>query len=196
MRARRPLSVRSRLLASVALVGLLLAAVSAVVHSAFTSTVRSAGNTFEAGTITLTGSADSGSALFSFSGLQPGPVGSRCLGVSYASTGGLAAAVRLYGTSHGGLEEALIVTITRGTFSGAAPTDGGCAGFVGDPGDPLFHAPMSQLPQNYASGVPDPDPSWTDGESAAYRIDVELADTDQAQGGSTTHELVFEAHSV
>ena len=196
MRARRPLSVRSRLLASVALLGLLFAAVSAVVHSAFTSTVRSSENTFEAGTITLTGSADSESALFALSGLKPGPVASRCLAVSYESTGGLASEVRLHGFSHGGLEEALVVTITRGTFSGAAPTDGSCAGFVADPGDPLFYGPMSRLPQTDADGLRDADPSWTDGESAAYRIDVELADTDQAQGGSTTHELVFQAHSL
>lgn len=195
MRARRPLSVRSRLLASVALVGLLLAAVSAVVHSAFTSTVRSADNTFEAGTITLSGSHDAGSALFSLSGLKPGPVASRCVNVSYASTGGLDSTVKFYGVSHGGLEDRLVATIARGTFTGPPPAGGGCAGFVADPGDPLFLAPLSLLPSNYAGGIVDPDPSWTDGDTAAYRIDVELADSDDAQGGSTTHELIFQAQN-
>jgi hypothetical protein len=43
--------------------------------------------------------------------------------------------------------------------------------------------------------VADTDANWTDGESAVYRIDVELADDDDAQGESATHELVFEART-
>src|SRR3712207_368359 len=103
MRVRRPLSVRSKLLASAALVGLLLAGVAAVVQSAFTSTVRNSGNTFEAGSISLSGSVDRSTALFDLSGVRPGPVASRCIKVSYRSEGGLASALRIHGTTTGAL---------------------------------------------------------------------------------------------
>jgi hypothetical protein len=193
MRVRRPLSARSRLLASAALLVLLLGAVSAVVQSAFTSTTAPE-STFEAGSIELSGSVDRGSALFALQGMKPGPVESRCVKVTYASTGGLSSSVRLYGRAVGGLEDMLIVRIARGRFAGAAPPGGSCAGFVED--DQLFHAFLAQLPSSYAHGVRDPDPVWTDGESAVYRIDIELVDRDEAQGGTATHELVVEARNT
>lgn len=194
MRARRPLSVRSKLLASVALVGLLLAAVGAVVQSAFTSTVSSSGNTFDAGSIELTGSVDRGSALFDLDGLKPGSGASRCVKVTYGSSGGLASTVRLYGATTGALAPHLDVRVTRGSFPGAPPAGGACTGFVGA-GDALFDAPLSEYPDDYAGGLPDPDSAWTDGESAVYRIDVELADSDDAQGASASHEFIFEARN-
>lgn len=196
MRARRPLSARSKLLASAALVGLLLAAVAAVVQSAFTSTVRNPGNTFEAGTIELSGSIDRESALFDLRGLKPGPVASRCVRVAYASSGGLASTVRLYGATTGPLGEHLDVRIVRGTFSGAAPADGGCSGFTASSQTPLYAGTLAALPASYAAGIEDSDGAWTDGESAVYRIDVDLADSDDAQGDAATSELIFEARST
>ena len=194
MRVRRPLSVRSKLLASAALVGLLLAGVGAVVQSAFTSTVSSSGNTFEAGSIELTGSIDRGSALFDLDGLKPGSSASRCVEVTYASSGGLASTVRLYGATTGTLAPHLDVRVTRGTFPGAPPAGGACTGFV-PAGDALFDARLSDYPDDYAGGLTDPDSAWTDGESAVYRVDVELADSDDAQGASAAHEFVFEARN-
>ncbi|HEV3002747.1 MAG TPA: hypothetical protein VGW75_18565 [Solirubrobacteraceae bacterium] len=196
MRARRPLSARSKLLASAALVGLLLAAVAAVVQSAFTSTVRNPGNTFEAGTIALSGSVDRGSALFDLRGLKPGPVASRCIKVAYASSGGLASTVRLYGATTGPLGQHLNVRITRGAFPGPAPAGGLCTGFTASSATPLYAGALAALPASYAAGVVDPDASWTDGDSAVYRIDVDLADSDDAQGDAATTELVFEARNA
>jgi len=195
MRARRPLSVRSKLLVSVALVGLLLAAVGAVVQSAFTSTVSNSGNTFEAGSIELTGSVDRASALFDLDGLKPGGGASRCIKVSYGSSGGLASSVRLYGTTAGDLAPHLKVKVTRGTLPGAPPAGGACTGFVAGGGAPLFDDTLDDYPDDYAGGLADTDPAWTDGESAVYRIDVELADTDDAQGATASHEFVFEARN-
>jgi hypothetical protein len=195
MRVRRPLSVRSKLLASAALVGLLLAGVAAVVQSAFTSTVSNSGNTFAAGSIQLTGSVDRGSALFDLSGLKPGAGASRCVKVSYGSSGGLASTVRLYGPTTGALAPHLDVTVTRGSFPGAPPADGACTGFVPNGQAALFDGPLSAYPDDYARGLVDTDLAWTNGESAVYRIDVELADSDAAQGGSATHEFVFEARN-
>jgi hypothetical protein len=196
MRVHRPLPVRSKLLASVALVGLLLAAVGAVVQSAFTSTVANSGNTFEAGSIELTGSVDRASALFDLDGMKPGASTSRCIEVSYGSSGGLASSVRLYGATTGALAQHLRVKVVRGTFPGAPPAGGACTGFTAGAGPALFDGALSAYPGDYASGLADPDTSWTDGESAVYRIDVEVADTDDAQGASATHEFVFEARNA
>ena len=194
MRVRRPVSVRSKLLASAALVGLLLAGVAAVVQSAFTSTVANSGNTFEAGTIELTGSVDRESALFDLEGLKPGAGASRCVEVAYGSSGGLASTVRVYGAATGALATHLDVRVTRGSFPGAPPAGGGCTGFVSD-GGTVFAGALSDFPADYGGGLVAPDGAWTDGESAVYRIDVELADSDDAQGASATHELVFEARN-
>ena len=195
MRVRRSLSVRSKLLASVAVAGLLLAAVGAVVQSAFTSTVDNTGNTFEAGSIALTGSVDRASALFDLDGLKPGAGATKCIKVSYSSTGGLAAAVRLFGVTSGALAQHLKLKVTRGTFPGPPPAGGACTGFAPAAGPALFDGTLAGYPGNYAAGIVDSDASWTDGDSAVYRIDVELSDTDAAQGGTADHEFVFEARN-
>ena len=195
MRVRRPLSNRSKLLASVALVGLLLAAVGAVVQSAFTSTVRNSGNTFEAGSISLTGSVDRASAFFDLDGLKPGAGASRCIKVSYGSSGGLASTVRLFGVTSGALAQHLKLKVTRGTFPGAPPAGGACTGFTPAAGAALFDGTLAGYPDSYEAGLVDPDTAWADGESAVYRIDVELADADAAQGGTAAHEFVFEARN-
>ena len=195
MRVRRPLSVRSKLLASVALVGLLLAGVAAVVQSAFTSTVRNSGNTFEAGSIALSGSVDRASALFDLDGLKPGAGASKCIKVTYDSTGALNSTVRLYGATTGALAQPLKLKVVRGTFPGTPPAGGACTGFTPAAGAALFDGTLAGFPDDYGSGVVDTDTSWADNESAVYRIDVELADSDDAQGGTATHEFVFEARN-
>jgi hypothetical protein len=196
MSARRPLPVRSKLLASVAVVALLLAAVAAVVQSAFTSTVRNPGNRFEAGSITLTGSVDQASALFDLHGLKPGAAASRCIKVTYASTGALAASLKLHGTTTGTLGPYLKLKVSRGSFPGAPPAGGACTGFAAAPATPLYDGVLASFPSSYATGLADTDGAWTDGESAVYKIDVELADDDAAQGRSATHEFVFEARNA
>ena len=195
MRVSRPLSTRSKLLASVALVGLLLAGVAAVVQSAITSTVRNSGNTFEAGSIQLSGSVPSSTALFDLSGIKPGPVASRCIRVSYDSEGGLASTVKIHGTTTGSLAPHLRMKITRGSFPGEPPAGGACTGFAPASAVPLYDGLLTNLPSSWTGGVADTDANWTDGESAVYRIDVDLANLDGAQGQSAAAELVFEART-
>jgi hypothetical protein len=62
----------------------------------FSSTTANAGNSWTAGSVTLTDD-DSGSALFSASGLVPGSSGSNCITVSYS--GNVATTVRLYASA-------------------------------------------------------------------------------------------------
>jgi len=193
MRVRRPLSVRSKLLASVALVGLLLAGVGAVVQSAFTSTVRNSGNSFEAGTIKLSGNVDRESALFDLANLAPGQGATRCIEVSYASTADAAASVRLYGETTGELAPHLRVAVERGEFAGDAPGEGSCAGFAAR--GMWYAGLLSEFPTSYADALEDQNHVWNDGDSAAYRIRVELVGGDEAQGKSATHELTFEART-
>lgn len=195
MRVRRPLSVRSKLLASAALVGLLLAAVGAVVHSSFTSTVRNDGNTFQAGTIELSGSVDRATALFDLEDLTPGPVHERCIEVSYAASGDIASSVSIYGESGGALADHLDVVVSRGRFDGEPPADGSCAGFVADEGRPLFLGTLASFPSAWEGSIVDPGGAWTNGDSAAYKISVRLDANDAAQGQTASHSLTFEARS-
>lgn len=195
MRVRRPLSVRSKLLASAALVGLLLAGVAAVVQSAFTSAYRNPGNTFAAGSITLSGSVDRATALFNLSGIKPGPVASRCVKVTYRADGGLQSTLKVHGTTTGPLGQYLRMKITRGSFSGSVPAGGACTGFLPSSAIPMYDGALTSLPTSWTNGVTDVHPTWTDGDDAVYRIDVELSDRDEAQGTSATHELVFEART-
>ncbi len=196
MRARRPLSARSKLLASAALLGLLLAAVGAVVQSAFTSTVRNPGNTFEAGTIDLSDNVGSGTALFELRGLKPGVTASKCIKLTYGAAGGLAATVRLWGRGDGELAPHLRLKVVRGAFTGETPVGGQCSGFAASSAPPLYDGTLAAYPASYAAGLLDPDPAWTSGETAAYRIEVEVADSDDAQGRRAAHEFVFEARTI
>ena len=195
MRARCPRSVRSKLLASAALLALLVATVGVVVQSAFTSTVRNPNNSFVAGHIDLSGSVEREPALFELRGLKPGSTASRCIKVTYAASGGLSSTVRLWGQNSGALGEHLKVRVTRGAFPAAPPANAACTGFVASSTTPLYDATLARFPTSYETGIVDTDPAWTSGDSAVYRIDVELADSDDAQGASATHEFVFEART-
>jgi predicted ribosomally synthesized peptide with SipW-like signal peptide len=65
--------------------------------SAFSDTTSNEANSFESGSVTI-GDDDSGSAMFSLTGMKPGdPAVSRCLDVTY--TGTLDAQVRMYGAT-------------------------------------------------------------------------------------------------
>ena len=188
------MSLRTRLLATAAVLGLLAAAVAAVVHSSFTATAGNDGNSFESGSISLTDD-DSAKVLFDVDGLEPGtPPVKRCLTVTYGSTGGLESTVRLFGETEGALASHLKLRVSRGAFSGAAPGGNGCAGFSGT--DTLFDDTLAAYPDGWADGIVDPDASWRAGDSAVYQLEVSLADTDEAQGKSANHAFAFEARTA
>ena len=82
--------------------GVVCAAAAAVgvpgTFSAFSGTTTDAGNTFAAGSVTLTDN-DSSTAMFSMAGLKPGDSDTACIKVT--STGTLPSLVRMYGTTTG-----------------------------------------------------------------------------------------------
>lgn len=189
-----------KIAASLFVVCALTAAASAVVFSAFTSTAKNAGNTFQAGSISLTANTP-GTAVFGMTGLKPGDTQARCIRVGMAAAGGLLSSVRLYGTTtsstaSGGLARYLALKVTRGSFPGAAPAGNDCSGFTADPaGAVLFDGTLSAYPATYGTGVTDASPAWKDADAAVYRLEVTALDDDRAQGLDATTSFAFEART-
>jgi hypothetical protein len=190
------------LLATVVVVGLLIATVGAAVFSAYTSVASNDGNQFTAGTIKLTDN-DAGSALFNVQGFTPGDSFVKCIRVDYASTGGVQSNLKLYGTTAGtGLADYLDIKIRRGTQPPTS-TSGDCTGFQPDPvdyngdGDGVFvDTTLDQYPQSYAAGVDDPVGSWSNGTSAVYEITLTVQNDNAAQGLAATQDFAFEARNL
>ncbi len=189
-------TTRSRLAATGAVVLLLAAAIAATVHSAFTDAVASDGNTFRAGTISLTDDGNA-TALFDVSGMRPGKKVWRCFTVRYSSTGDIPSTVHLYGKSSGELAPHLNVFLWRGSMP-AGGTDEerrNCKGFVPDDIGSFFGGTLANFPQEAANAVRDPKWEWRDGQESTYQVMAYVEDTDAAQGKSATHSFVFEARS-
>jgi hypothetical protein len=172
--------------------------------SAFSGTTSNAGNTFAAGTVVLSDD-DSGAAMFTMPTLKPGDTATRCIDVTY--TGSLTAQVRLRAASTGtGLDSALDLTVTRGTFA-APPGGGSCTGFTADGTNYLgrgtgtiWDGTLADYPSGWATGLNDPsdlDPeTWTGGEHHAYQLTATLRDDDTAQGRTATTMFSWEARNT
>ncbi|MDQ8044217.1 MAG: TasA family protein [Solirubrobacteraceae bacterium] len=190
------------LLATVVVVGLLIATVGAAVFSAYTSVASNDGNTFTAGTIKLTDN-DAGSALFNVQGFTPGDSFIRCIQVDYASTGGVRSNVKLYGRTGGsGLAPYVDLRIRRGTMAAGNPS-GDCTGFTPDTtdydgnGDGVFvDTTLDQFPTDYTGGITDPVASWASGDKVAYEITMTIQNDNAAQGLSATQDFSFEARNL
>jgi predicted ribosomally synthesized peptide with SipW-like signal peptide len=168
--------------------------------SAFSDTTANGANSFQSGSVTIEDD-DSGSAMFSLTGMKPGdPAVSRCIDVTY--TGSLDAQVRMYGTTGGtGLAQYLNVTVTRGEKSSPFA---GCGDFVADLTDYIGQGPgvvysgtLDGFADSYAAGTVDPPSSgpetWTTGEDHAYRFEVSLVDDNNAQAKAATQTFTWEA---
>lgn len=82
-------------IAALAAIALASAMVLQTSSAAFTDTTENAGNSWDAGTVTLTDN-DSGAAMFSASGLVPGDSSTDCIEVTYDGSVTLSSAVDLY----------------------------------------------------------------------------------------------------
>lgn len=185
-----------------ALLGLALVAamITRTSEAAFTATTDNTGNTFTAGTITLTDDDGGATALFNVSGMVPGDVEVGCIVVTYGGTVSTPGAVTLYsggftdvasGTgSSDGLSDNLLVTIEEGTgISGFND----CTGFTatGTIHAQSTLAAFDAARADYASGAG----TWTPtgpGDTQAYRVTVELdANTPNDEQGAATNGLGF-----
>jgi len=167
--------------------------------AALSGTTSNAGDTFSAGTVTLTDN-DSGGSLFTFTNQKPGVTSNSCIKVTY--TGSVTtSALKLYATAvSGGLAPYLNVTVTRGTDSN--PSFNGCTNFTADATNysglgagVLFNGTLSTYPTAFASAISDPTAAWTNNTSASYKFTVSVADTDAIQGLSSGATFTWEARS-
>ena len=168
--------------------------------AAFKATASNGGNTISSATVLISDN-DSGSALFSLSGMKPADAAvSRCIKVTY--TGTAAAGVDIYRSSLGGaLGPYLNLTVTRGTD--AAPSFSSCAGFGADATDYIGAGPgviyQGTLSGFNTSGAALVDPksgapeTWTTNEAHSYKFTVSVAANDAAQGTSTSVDLTWRA---
>jgi predicted ribosomally synthesized peptide with SipW-like signal peptide len=190
------------------LVVALLGAVAAIgTWSAFSSTTQNPGNTFAAGTVSLTDNDNPvDSPMFTMSNMVPGSTDTGCIKVSY--TGTLTSNVRLYGTTTGtGLAPFLNLKVTRGVYT---PTDSAfdsCTNFsadttnyIGSGAGVMFNGTLAGYPDDYAGGLVDPTSgspeAWTNPENHVYKFEVTLQDNNSAQGLNATQVFTWEARNV
>ncbi len=197
------MSRSTRRVPSVIVAGLVgLALVTALVtrasNAAFSATTDNTGNSFSAGTLTLTDD-DSTTAMFSVAGMEPGDTQIECIQVTYTGTIGSPGAVKLYSggltdvpgsdPASDGLSDNLNVTVEEGTGG----TSVSCAGFSSAstivPTTTL--ASLDTTYTDYATGAG----AWTptgSPENRSYRFTVELdAATPNAEQGASTNSVAF-----
>jgi predicted ribosomally synthesized peptide with SipW-like signal peptide len=189
------------------LVVALLGVVAAIgTWSAFSSTTENPGNTFSAGSVSLTDN-DSGSAMFNMTNMVPGATDTGCIKVSY--TGTLTSNVRLYGTTSGsGLAPFLNLKVTRGVYTSPEPAFDSCTNFSPDATEYLgagagagviFNGTVDSYPDSYGTGVldaPGATEAWNNPESHVYKFEITLQDNNSAQGLNATQVFTWEARNV
>lgn len=172
----------------------IVALTSAMTFSAFSATTTTGANSFQAGTVVLSGTGTA-QTLFSGSAMKPGDQQQACLTVDY--TGSLTATIRLYASVTGTLDQYLTTTIERGSLPSSPPANGSCSGFVKDTtnGD-LFSGKLNGLPSNWATGIADPRSIWNARDSATYRITITQDDVSAAQGQTGSAAFTVEAQAT
>jgi camelysin-like metallo-endopeptidase len=165
-------------------------------YSAFTATTSNSGNTFAAGTVTITDN-DAGAAMYSVSDRKPGDTVTQCIKVTY--TGSLDADVKLYTSSViGSLGQYVDVQVRPGSGS---PTFPGCTGFTPDAAD-IYNDTLANFPTSYGSGILDAGPGsntkWITNDAVVYRFTLTLQSSapSAAQGQTTgSHAFVWETRN-
>jgi hypothetical protein len=187
-----------RLALSVVLLTALWSVAGPGTWAALSGSTDNTGNTFSAGTVTMTDN-DASAAMFTFTNQKPGVADNGCIKVNY--TGSVnASTVKLYGTVTGSMAPYLTLTVTRGTDS--SPSFDSCTGFVPDATNynglgagVLFSGALSTFPTAFASGLTDPLTPWTNASSASYRFSVQVVDDNAVQGLSSGATFTWEARS-
>jgi len=190
-----------KLLLTVLLVGIAGSVAGSATFSAFSSTTSNGGNSFAAGTVLLSDN-DAGSALYAVTNAKPNDSSVTCIKVTY--TGTLAADVRLYTTSTvNALASYVNLTIEKGTVSGS-PAFPGCGTFTSQ--STLYSGTLASFATNknsYANGVgvyPASQTQWNQNDSVWFRVTVQLADDNNANGGASplstgSHAFTWEARN-
>ena len=191
---------RARLLAVTSVVAGLVGSATLVWHasySAFTSTTTNPGNSWSAGSVVLTDD-DSGSAMFTPTGMKPGSTGTHCIAVT--STGNLASTVKLYGATYSttnSLATYLDVTVTQGTGG----TFASCTGFTPlGSGSSVYSgtlAAFAAASTNFATGQGSWAPTGSGSDTRVFQFvyTLQSATPNSAQGGTAAIGFTWEAQN-
>lgn len=188
-----------KLLATVAVVGLVGSVAGWMTFSAFSATTQSAGNRFAAGTVQV-GSNSLGSFMYQVDAAKPGATVTKCTKVTY--TGSLDANVALYASAVGAVGSYINLTVTPGTGS---PTFPGCTGFTAS-GAAIFTGTLKGFADTYSSygtglaTFPNGTTKWVTNDAVAYQFTLTLQDNNDANGGATAlttgdHAFTWEARN-
>ena len=190
-----------KLAISALIVGITGVIAGAASWSAFSGTTSNSGNSFAAGTVSISDN-DSGGTMLSLTNALPGASTTGCIKVSYS--GSLSADVKLWGTVSGALGPYLTLKVTRGTDTGTFPTCSFTADtrdYIGQGAGVIYNGNLSSYPSSYAAGLTDPEnatggtESWTNPETHAYKLEVTLQNDSAAQGQSATASFTWEARN-
>lgn len=169
-------------------------------RAAFTGTTDNSGNSWAAGTVSLTDD-DTGLVMFNAAGLKPGDVLDNCIVVTYG--GNLASDVTLYAANlTGSLGTYLDLTVEQGTgggFAGTATQSGeaDCTGFTAAVGPPVYTGTLAGFAGTYAAfgsgfGVWAP---TTTGQTQTFRFVVTVQDNNLAQNLTAGVDFIWEAQN-
>jgi hypothetical protein len=195
------MSKSRRYLVSLLLIGLIGLVAGLGTYPAFSSSATNPGDSFSAGTVTISDN-DAGGALLSLSGAVPGDSDSGCIRVLYS--GSLSSTVRVYGSSSGPLAPYLTLTVTRG--ADPAPSFPSCSGFTPDatnyigagPGV-IYSGPLTSFPGSAATGIQDPvaasPETWTTSEDHVYRFSVTLINDPAARNKSGSATFTWQSRN-
>ena len=187
---------------TLAVVAVAAVAVSFAAYAAFSSTTSNPGNSFAAGSVTLTGN-NTASAFYNVSGAKPGDSSTaRCMRVTYS--GSLPSTVKVYRsafTGGSGLDQYLNLTITKGPTGSATdcsdfPTSGTSAVYSGTLqglGTSFTDANAVSL-TNQAGAA-----AWGNTDAVTYKVQATLPSgvSNAANGLATgTHAITWEAQNT
>lgn len=189
---------RNKRLVAAASVPLAVVASGALVwqssYSAFSATTSNPTNNWTSGTVALADN-DANTALFTATNLKPGSTDAKCINVT--SSGSLASAVKLYGTSYA-TTNALADVIALKVEEGTGATNAACAGFTG--ASTLYDGTVKDFAgakTSFATGVSSWAPTGTASETKSYRVTYTLSATapNTAQGGTASLGFTWEAQN-
>jgi hypothetical protein len=159
----------------------------------FSSTTSNAANSWTLGSVTLADD-DTGSAMFTATGLTPGATGSNCIAVNY--TGNVATTVKLYVSASAdasSVAQYITVTVVEGTVGGF----GSCGSFI--PGTTIINgvalSTVSSTNIAYGSGVGTWAPSSSGTKVYKFTYTLSSSVPSAKQSANTTATFQWEAQA-
>jgi hypothetical protein len=194
------MKMHRKLLATVAVLGLVAGIGGWATWAAFSATTTSTGNNLTLGTVAI-GDNSLGAFMYQVTGAKPGDTVTKCVKATY--TGSLDADVKLYASAVGTVGTYVNLTVTPGSGS---PTFPGCTGFVPDAAGAIYTGTLkgfADTHNSYATGLVDNPGSatkWVTNDGVVYQFTLTVADNNAANGVTVplttgTHSFTWEARN-